>query len=73
MIDDYIVKRYIPKKYHEYINEIRLELDFDHVSNRNKYRYTAFFFDGSIVSSIGIKQFKSDIKAKMEGGKYGKI
>ena len=60
--DEYNVARYIPKKYHDSIDEIKMELDFDNKKGRTVYRYYVYFKDGRYISEIGINNLKKAFK-----------
>ena len=64
MKDDYDVSRYIPKKYHKDIEEIEVELDYDHNINRSVNYYRIWFKNGDRIGAVGIKGIVKAIKER---------
>ena len=63
MNDPYNIGRYLPKKYHEDIDEINMESDFDNSKNRTVHHYFVYYKDGRRLDGIGIKDVVNKIKA----------
>lgn len=61
-MDDYNIKRYIPKKYHEYISDIKVECEGGNYSNRSHLVYIISFTDGNTLYIVGVKNIAKKIK-----------
>lgn len=62
MIDEYNIKRYIPKKYHPCIYNIRVECEGDNRSNRSHLVYIIDFVSGNSIYVVGTKNIVKEIK-----------
>ena len=66
MIDEYNIKRYIPKKYHSRIYGIRVECEGDNRSNRSHLVYIIYFVNGDSIYVVGVKNIVKEIKRYLE-------
>ena len=66
-VDEYGILKYIPKKYHSYIDDTDAVADFDHSRNRTVTRYYVYFTDGNRVSAVGLPGIKEAVVEYLEG------